>query len=58
MQPNQDSLKQSTDVRDLRRTSRIRQADRFEIFATASEAEDICPIWITDRLSEREGVSP
>lgn len=57
MQPNQDTPKPSTDACDLRRTSRIRQADRFEIRAAASEAEDICPIWITDRLSERERVS-
>ena len=58
MQPNQNTPRPSTDARDLRRTSRIRQADRFEILAAASEAADLCPIWITDRLSERERVSP
>ena len=57
MQPNQDTPRPSTDARELRRTPRIRQADRFEILAAASESEDICPIWITDRLSERERVS-
>lgn len=54
MQPNQDALRRSTDATDIRRTPRIRQADRFEILAAASEAEDLCPIWITERLSERE----
>lgn len=58
MQPNHDVLRRSTNARELNRTSRIRQADRFEILAAASEAEDICPIWITDRLSEREWMSP
>ena len=58
MQPHQNTPRPSTGALELRRTSRMRQADRFEISAAASEAEDICPIWITDRLSEREQVSP
>jgi hypothetical protein len=57
MQPNQDTLRRSTDAREPRRTPRVRQADRFEILAAASEAEDVCPIWIADHLSEGERVS-
>ena len=41
MQPNQDTPRQSPDAHDLRRTLRVRQADRFEILAAASEAEDV-----------------
>ena len=58
MQAKLDTPRQPTDVREPRRILRVRQADRFEILVAASEAEDICPIWITDRLSERERVSP
>lgn len=58
MQPNQDAPRRSTYARELRSRPRIRQADQFEILAAASEAEDICPIWITDHFSERERVSP
>ena len=58
MQPNPNTPRRPTDVREQRRTLRVGQADRFEILVAASEAEDICPIWITDRLSERERVSP
>lgn len=58
MQLIQDILRRSGDSCEPRRTSRIRQADRFEKLAASSEVDPICPIWLTDRLSERERVSP
>lgn len=58
MQPNQDATLRNTVGREPRRTPRIRQADRFEVLTAASQAEDICPIWITDHLSEPERVAP
>jgi len=57
MPSKQNAQKPLFDKDTQRRTLRIKQADRFEILAAASEAEDICPIWITDRLSERQQVS-
>lgn len=57
MQPIQNARLWSTDARELRRTLRVKQADRFEMMAAASEAEDLCPIWIAERLIESERVS-
>ncbi|MFK7744093.1 MAG: hypothetical protein AB8B47_03495 [Roseobacter sp.] len=58
MQLNTNAQKRHYDAHNQRGTMRTRQADRYEMLVAASEAEDICPIWITDRLSERERVSP
>ncbi len=58
MQPTQSILRILNAQDRPRRTQRVRQADRFEILTAASEAEDICPDWIADRLSEPERVSP
>jgi hypothetical protein len=57
MQLIQHAPRHSTGGLDPRRTLQVRQADRFEILAAASEVDDICPVWITDHLSERERVS-
>lgn len=46
------------DTFENRRTPRVRQAETFEMLMAAAEAEDTCPVWITERLSERERVWP
>lgn len=57
MELKQDAKKRSEDVRDPQDTRRIRQADRFEVLAAASEAESASPTWIADQLSDFERVS-
>jgi hypothetical protein len=57
MKPIQDFLRRTADEHDPSRTCRFKQAGKFEILAAVSQAEAICPIWITDRLSKQERVS-
>ena len=57
MQLTHSTTKLTAKVNELRRTSRVKQAERFEVLSAASEAENICPVWISDRLAESERVS-
>lgn len=52
MHPIQNS--DEPDTREPRRTPRIKQSDRFDVLVAASEATDICPIWVTDILADPE----
>lgn len=54
MLPIQNAERHANARPEPRRTLRSRQADAFEALAAASEAEDICTVWIADRLLERE----
>ena len=57
MQPTHSTTKLIAEINEQRRTSRVKQAERFEVLSAASEAENICPVWISDRLAESERVS-
>ena len=54
---NPYTQKHLNDAFEPRRNLRIRQADRFEALAAATEAENICPFWVMDRLADRDEVT-
>lgn len=56
MQPIQDAKCRVDTEPEPRRTSRTKQADRFDVLFAASQTEDFCPVWIAERLSDREPV--
>ena len=56
MQLTQNTTYSTAYAKTPQRSARIMQSDRFEIMIAATEAENSCPLWVADALSQNERV--
>lgn len=57
MQQKQVELSRLQEDRRVARTRLCKQADRLELLISATDAEDVCPLWFAERLSDHERLS-
>ncbi|KIN61231.1 hypothetical protein Z945_2221 [Sulfitobacter noctilucae] len=56
MQPVENALIQIEDPQARRLSLRLQQIERLDLLEAASEADTVCPVWVSERFGEREGV--